>query len=340
MPAVDSMNDKKKKPTVLVTRRLPEAVEARLRRDYDARLNADDRIYGSDELVALADGADAIIPCHTEKLTGDLIGRLPASVRAICSFSVGYDHIDLEAAQSRGITVTNTPEVLSDATAEIAMLLLLGAARRAHEGEQKIRADTWADWSATCQLGIQVTGKRLGIIGMGRVGRIMARRARGFDMAIHYYNRHRLTPELEQGAIYHHSVESLLPHCEFLSIHCPATPETRHLMNAERIALLPDGAILVNTARGAVVDDDALIDALGSGRLFAAGLDVFDNEPAIDPRYRVLPNTFLLPHIGSATRETRDAMGFRALDNLDAIMAGREPRDRLVQPRLFQCAGA
>ena len=319
-----------KKPTVLVTRRLPRAVEERLERDYEARLNREDKVYSSDELVALAAGADAIIPCHTERLSADVIGRLPSSVRAICSFSVGFDHIDLAAAEARGIIVTNTPEVLSDATAEIAVLLMLGAARRAHEGAQQIRTDTWADWSATYQLGLQVTGKRLGILGMGRVGQIMARRARGFDMQIHYFNRHRLSAEREQGAIYHDSVEALLPHCDFLSIHCPATPETHQLLNAQRIALLPDGAVVVNTARGAVVDDDALIAALQSGKLFAAGLDVFNNEPHIDPRYRRLENAFLLPHIGSATRETRDAMGFRALDNLDAIIAGVEPRDRLV----------
>jgi len=318
------------KAVVLVARKLPQAVEARLARDYDARFNSQDKVYSSDELIALAEGADAIIPCHTEKLTAPVIARLPASVRAICSFSVGYDHIDLEAAKARGITVTNTPDVLSDATAEIAMLLMLGAARRAHEGALQIRTDSWAEWSATHQLGIQVTGKRLGILGMGRVGQIMARRARGFDMQIHYYNRSRLASDLEFGAVYHDSVEALLPNCDFLSIHCPATPETHHLLNAERIALLPDGAVVINTARGAVVDDDALINALGSGKLFAAGLDVFNNEPNIDPRYKQLENTFLLPHIGSATRETRDAMGFRALDNLDAIFSGGEPRDRLV----------
>ncbi len=318
------------KAVVLVTRKLPQAVEERLARDYDARFNTEDRVYTSDELVELAAGADAIIPCHTEKLSAEVIARLPESVRAICSFSVGYDHIDLTAATARGIYVTNTPEVLSDATAEIAVLLMLGAARRVYEGERQIRTETWADWSATYQLGLQVTGKRLGILGMGRVGQIMAKRARGFDMEIHYYNRHRLAPELEHGAVYHDSVEALLPHCDFLSIHCPATPETHHLLNAQRIALLPDEAVVVNTARGAVVDDEALIAALRTGKLFAAGLDVFNNEPNIDPGYKELENAFLLPHVGSATRETRDAMGFRALDNLDAIVSGLEPRDRLV----------
>jgi len=318
------------KPVVLVTRRLPRAVEERLQRDYNARLNEPDDVYSSDRLLDLAQGAHAIVPCHTERLSADVISRLPDSVRAICSFSVGYDHIDLGAAKARGIVVTNTPEVLSNATAEVAMLLMLGAARRAHEGARMLRTDTWNDWSAIGQLGIEVTGKRLGIVGMGRVGQIMARRARGFDMEIHYHNRHRLAPELEAGAVFHADLQEMLPLSQFLSIHCPATPETRHLINAERIALLPDGAVVINTARGAVVDDDALIGALTSGKLFAAGLDVFNGEPNIDPRYRELDNTFLLPHIGSATRETRDAMGFRALDNLDAIMAGREPTDRLV----------
>ncbi|MGB5251733.1 MAG: D-glycerate dehydrogenase [Sedimenticolaceae bacterium] len=318
------------KPVVLVTRRLPQAVEDRLARDYQARLNSDDVVYTSDQLLELAAGAAAIIPCHTESLRAEVIERLPDSVRAICSFSVGYDHIDLAAAKTRGITVTNTPDVLSNATAEIAMLLMLGAARRAHEGARMLRTDTWADWSAIGQLGIEVTGKRLGIIGMGRVGLVTARRARGFDMEIHYFNRHRLSPELEAGAVFHADMDDLLTHSQFLSIHCPATPETHHLLDAGRIARLPNDAVVVNTARGAVVDDDALIAALSSGGLFAAGLDVFNGEPDIDPRYRALDNTFLLPHIGSATRETRDAMGFRALDNLDAIMAGREPRDRLA----------
>lgn len=321
------MNDK---PVVLVTRRLPRAVEERLQRDYQPLLNDADEVYSSERLLELAEGADAVIPCHTEKLNAEVIGRLPQSVRAICSFSVGYDHIDLEAAKARGIIVTNTPEVLSNATAEVAMLLMLAAARRAHEGAGMLRTNTWADWSAIGQLGIEVTGKRLGIVGMGRVGQVVARRAKGFDMEVHYYNRHRLSAKVEAGAIYHVDLHEMLPYCQFLSIHCPATPETHHLLNAERIALLPDDAVVVNTARGAVVDDDALIAALQSGKLFSAGLDVFNGEPNIDPRYRELDNAFLLPHIGSATRETRDGMGFRALDNLDAIMAGREPRDRLV----------
>jgi lactate dehydrogenase-like 2-hydroxyacid dehydrogenase len=318
------------KPEVLVTRKLPEAVEERLRRDYAPRLNPDDRLYSSDEIVALAEGAEAIVPCHTEKFTAAVIAHLPDSVRAIANFSVGYDHVDTQAAKARGLIVTNTPDVLSDATAETTMLLMIGAARRAGEGEMLVRTRTWKDWSPSFMVGIQVTGKSLGIVGMGRVGRVVARRARGFDMEIHYANRRRLDPEAEAGAIYHETVEDLLPHCQFLSVHCPATQETKSLLNAARIALLPDGAVVVNTARGAVIDDEALIAALKSGKVAAAGLDVFNNEPDIHSEYRELKNTFLLPHIGSATRETRDAMGFRALDNLDAIFAGREPRDRVA----------
>ena len=318
------------RPTVLVTRKLPDAVEDRLRRDYDPRFNPEDRRYSDDELVERAQDADAIVPCHTENLSAAVIARLPERLRAIVNFSVGVDHVDLAAAKARGIAVTNTPEVLSDATAEIAMLLMLGAARRASEGERLLRSGGWNSWSPAFMVGIEVTGKRLGIVGMGRVGLVTARRARGFDMTVHYHNHRRLAAELEAGATFHESLEAMLPECDFLSVHCPATPETRKLINAERIALLPDHAILVNTARGAIVDEAALLAALASGKLAAAGLDVYDNEPAIDPAFHAVENAFLLPHIGSATRETRDAMGFRALDNLDAITAGNEPRDRVA----------
>jgi lactate dehydrogenase-like 2-hydroxyacid dehydrogenase len=320
-----------KRMVVLVTRKLPPAVEDRLRRDYEPRFNADDRLYATDELISLAQGADVIIPCHTEKLSAEVIARLPASIKAIVCFSVGTDHVDLASAKARNIIVTNTPDVLADATAEIAMLLMLGAARRASEGERLIRAGKWNTWSPAFMVGRQLTGKRLGIVGMGRVGQVTAQRARGFEMTILYSNRSRLAPELEKGATYYETVEAMLPHCDFLALHCPATPETHHLLNAKRIALLPDGAIVVNTARGSVVDDDALVSALRSGKLAAAGLDVFNGEPDnIHAGYRELENTFLLPHIGSATFETRDAMGFRALDNLDAIASGRKPHDRVA----------
>jgi lactate dehydrogenase-like 2-hydroxyacid dehydrogenase len=318
------------KPIVLVTRKLPDAVESRLRRDYQPRLNPADRLYSSDDLIASAAGADAIIPCHTERFSAEVIARLPDSVRIIANFSVGFDHVDVEAAKGRGLVVTNTPEVLSDATAELTILLMLGAARRAGEGERLVRTRTWRDWSPSFMVGTQVSGKRLGIVGLGRVGRVTARRARGFDMEIHYHDLQRLPSDLEAGAIYHPTPEDLMPHCDFLAFHCVATPQTRKMLNSDRIALLPPGAIVINASRGAVIDDEALIAALKSGKVAAAGLDVYNNEPDIHPEYRELPNTFLMPHIGSATKETRDAMGFRALDNLDAFFAGREPKDRVA----------
>jgi len=318
------------KSVVLVTRKLPNAVEERLQRDYDPILNPDDALYSSDEIIDRAKNADAILPCHTEKFTAEVIARLPERVRAIANYSVGYDHVDIDAAKARGLIVTNTPDVLSDATAELSMMLILGAARRASEGERLVRTREWKDWSPSFMVGTQVTGKRLGIIGFGRVGQVVARRARGFDMEIHYHNRRRVSLELEGGAIYHPTPEDLMPHCDFLTLHCLASPETAGLLNAGRIALLPDGAIVVNASRGVVIDDNALIAALKSGKLTAAGLDVYNDEPNIHPEYRELSNVFLMPHIGSATKETRDAMGFRALDNLDAIFAGREPRDRVA----------
>jgi len=316
------------KPTVFVTRKLPLAVEDRLQRDYQARLNPDDQLYSRDEIIARARGAQAILPCHTEHFPADVVRRLPDEVKIIANFSVGYDHVDLEAARARGIVVTNTPDVLSDATAELTMMLMIGAARRAGEGEKLVRERLWKDWSPAFMVGTQVTGKRLGILGMGRVGRVVARRARGFDMQIHYHDLRPL-PSTEAGT-YHDTLDDMLPYCDFLSLHCNVTPATRGLIDARRLALLPDGAILINAARGALVDDDALVQALQSGKLRAAGIDAYNNEPNVDPRLTALPNTFLMPHIGSATRETRDAMGFRALDNLDAFFAGREPGDRVA----------
>ena len=319
------------KPAVLVTRKLPQTVEDRLRSLFDAHLNPDDRAFDRATLLAACQGMAGVMPCHTEAFGADVIAALPDSVRVIANVSVGVDHVDLAAARARGIVVTNTPDVLNDATVEIALLLMLGAARRAAEGERLVRTREWRDWSPAFMVGTQVTGKRLGIVGMGRVGQVMARRAsRGLDMQVHYYNRTRLDAGLEGGAVYHDSIEDLLPNCDFLSLHCPATAQTRGLLDARRIALLPRGAIVVNTSRGAVVDDDALIEALRSGHLAAAGLDVYQGEPHIDERYRELWNTFLLPHIGSATRETRIAMGMRAVDNLQAVLGGREAPDRVA----------
>ena len=311
------------KPRILATRLLPDAVEARLRRDYAATLSPDDRFLDSAELVAAAAGMDGLLVCASERLTADVIDRLPASVRIVATYSVGYEHIDLGAARARGLTVTNTPDVLTDATADVAFLLILAAARRAHEGERMVREDRWTHWHTKLLLGTQVTAKRLGVLGMGRIGQAVARRGQGFDMAVHYHNRHRLAAERDQGARYHDTLAGLLAEADFLSINAPSSAATRHILNAQTIDLLPDGAVVVNTARGDLIDDDALIAALRSGKLAAAGLDVFDGEPRIDPRYRALANVFLLPHVGSATVETRDAMGFCCLDNLDAFFAGR-----------------
>jgi lactate dehydrogenase-like 2-hydroxyacid dehydrogenase len=318
------------KPTLLVTRRLPDNVLARIRRDYDARINLEDNIYDGDTVARLAEGCAGLLICSSEKMTPEQIKRLPASVKIIATFSVGYEHIDIAAAKARGIVVTNTPDVLTDSTADVALLLMLGAARRAFEGERLVRTGQWKAWTPTFMLGTDVTGKKLGVLGMGRIGQAVAKRGRGFDMEIHYSNRRRLPPELEQGATYHENADTMLPLIDFLSINCPSTPETFHWLNERRIGLMKKDAVVVNTARGNIVDDAALIPALRSGRLRAAGLDVYDGEPKLNPGYLDLDNTFLMPHIGSATDGTRDGMGFRALDNLDAYFAGREPRDRLA----------
>lgn len=317
------------KPTILVTRRLPSSVEMRAKRDFNAILNPDDRLIGPD-LARRAEGCDGLLICSSEKITAELVKALPASIRAIATFSVGFEHIDLDACKARGIKVSHTPDVLNEAVADIAMLLLLGASRRASEGERMVRAGQWKGWYTTMLLGPQLGGKVLGIVGMGRIGRALARRARAFGMEIHYHNRTRLDPELEAGATYHATADSLLGKSAFLSLHCPSTPESRNFLDAARIARLPDGAVVVNTARGDIVDDEALIAALGSGKLFAAGLDVFAGEPNIHPGYAKLDNVFLLPHLGSATVETRDAMGFCALDNLEAMLAGRPAPNPLV----------
>lgn len=320
------------KPKLFVTRRLPPDVEARIRRDYDALHNDDDAAYGPDDLIRLSieTKCEGILTCGTEKWTSDVIARLPDHVKILATFSVGYDHIDIDAAKKKGLIVTNTPDVLTAATADISMLCLLGAGRQAQNAERVLREGKWGRWDPMGMLGVDVTGKKLGIYGMGRIGQAVAQRARGFEMEIHYCNRNRLPPEKEQGAVHHATPEDMLPHCQFLSINCPGGAETRHFLNAERIALLPDGTVVANTARGSVIDDDALISALKSGKVGAAGLDVFEGEPNFDTRYLELDNVFLLPHVGSATIETRNGMGFRALDNLDAYFAGKKPGDQVV----------
>ena len=311
-----------RKPVLVVTLRLMPSVEERLALLFDARRNPFDRPFTQDELLAAADGADALLVTPSDKLDARFFDLLPASVKIISTFSVGFDHLDTAAAAKAGVPVANTPDVLTDATADVALLLLLGASRRAYEAQQLVRTGSWAAGKSPVLLGWQITGKRLGIFGMGRIGRAVAARARSFGMEIHYSNRHRLPAAEELGATFHDTAEDLLRVSNFLSIHAPSTPETHHFLNAERITLLPAGAILVNTARGGLVDDGALIAALQTGHIAAAGLDVFEGEPHIHPGYVELPNTFLLPHIGSATLETRTAMGMLALDNIQAVLNG------------------
>jgi lactate dehydrogenase-like 2-hydroxyacid dehydrogenase len=316
--------------TLLVSRRLPELVEQRAAKSYNARLNRDDTPYTAETLVELAQGCDGLLVCPGNTVDAALIARLPPSVKIVATYSVGYDHIDVKAATGRGLVITNTPEVLTDATADTAILLMLAAARRAGEGERLVRAKRWDGWKPTQLLGTHVTGKRLGILGMGRIGQAVARRARGFDMQVHYYDVRRLPPELEQGATFHADPDAVLAIADVLSLHMPASAETTKFLNAQRIERLPKGAIVVNSARGALVDDEALIAALKSGRIAAAGLDVYANEPNLHPGYLTLENACLLPHLGSATLETRNAMGFRALDNLDAFFAGKTPPDKVT----------
>ncbi len=318
------------RPRLSITRELVAPVVDRAAQSYDLWLNDDDHVLTGDELIARSHDSDALMICHSEILSKEVVAEFSDRLKIVANYSVGVDHCDLEALKARGIVVTNTPDVLSDATAEIALLLLLGAARRAYEGDQMLRQGTWTHWAPSQMNGIQVTGKRLGIVGMGRVGQVVAKRARGFDMEIHYCNRRPLPTEVAEGAVYHESIESLFQAVDMISLNCPATSENERMINAQSIEWMRDGAIFVNTARGRLVDEAALITALQSGKLAAAGLDVFQTEPGGNPAFANLSNVFMLPHLGSSTRETRKAMGDRALDNLDAFFAGQEPLDRLV----------
>jgi lactate dehydrogenase-like 2-hydroxyacid dehydrogenase len=310
-------------PALFVTRRLPAAIEALATREFDARLTPSD--VAITDLAARAQGADAILCCPGDTLDANTIAALPASVKVIGTFSVGYDHVDVAAAKARGIKVCNTPDVLSVATAECAMLLIMAAARRAGEGERLVRSGKWEGWAPTQLMGTQVSNRRLGIFGMGRIGREIARMARGFNMEIHYRDMTRLPPELERGAIFHDNDDSFLPVCQVLSLNAPGGDGTRHWLNPDRIAKLSPGAVVVNAARGTLVDDAALIAALRSGHVAAAGLDVYNGEPRLNPEYLTLENVVLLPHLGSATTETRDAMGRIVLSGISAILAGETP---------------
>ncbi len=312
-----------RKPVLVQTEHFTADVEARVAQDFTARRVPPDSPSRSEELLRAAEGADALFISPVDRLDAEFFRRVPASVKVIATFSVGYDHIDLRAAAARNIAIANTPGVLTDATADLAMLLLLGASRRAYEGQQLVRTGAWEKASSAGLLGWQPTGKVLGIFGMGRIGQAVAVRARAFGMKIHYSNRNKLPKELAAEAEFHNDPLDLLRVSEFLSLHAPHTPETHHFLNTQTIALLPAGAIVINSARGGLVEDAALIAALKTGRVAAAGLDVFEGEPKINPEYVRLQNTFLLPHVGSATLETNTAMGMLALDNIDAVLAGK-----------------
>ena len=283
---------------------------------FDVKLNKEDKILTKDELISQSNECDGILSSLTEKLDNGTILKLSDKVKIISNFAVGFGNIDLDAAKKRNIVVTNTPDVLTDATAEIAMLVLLGAARRAKEGAEWAKRKNWG-WSANFLIGKQLAGSRLGILGMGRVGRAVADRARSFGMKIHYYNRSRLVSDLEKGANYHKSLESLLSVSDFFSINCPATKETKHIINKKTIRYFPDGAVISNSARGDMINDDAMVEALKNGKIFSLGLDVYNGEPNIHPEYITLPNVFVLPHLGSATIKTRTAMGDLAISNID-----------------------
>ena len=311
-----------KRPILVVTSHYIKPVEARIESNYEVRRKADGTVFTQDELLAAADGADALLVLPFDRLDADFFRRVSTSVKVISTYSVGVDHIDMLAAGKRNIAIGYTPAEVTDATADIAMLLLLGASRRAFEAQQLVRTGEWTIPRAGALLGWQVTGKNLGILGMGRIGRAVAKRARSFGMMIHYSNQHQLSAEKAGDAVFHADPLELLKVSQFLSLNAPESPTTHHFLNAKTIALLPEHAIIVNTARGGLVKDDDLIEALKSGRVAAAGLDVYEGEPKINPGYVQLNNTFLLPHIGAATIESRTNMGMVALDNIDAVLNG------------------
>jgi glyoxylate reductase len=313
---------------ILVTRNLLEENEKRILQLFDAKLNKEDKLYSPEEVIALSENCDGILSFTTSVLNREIINKLSDSVKIIANYAVGFGNIDIDSAKKRGIVVTNTPHVLTDATADISILLLLGASRRAYEGRKAAEKQNWT-WSASLLLGKQMSNRKLGILGMGRIGRAVAQRAKGFGMEIHYHNRSKLSPDLEHGAIYHSDIKSLFAQSEFLSINCPATPDTINLLNEETIKYLPDEAVVANAARGDVIDDDAMIKAMKSGKIFALGLDVYNGEPKINEEYLKLNNLFLLPHLGSATKVTRIGMGDRAIDNLQDFFSNKRPKDQV-----------
>ena len=309
---------------ILITRRLLRSNEDRAKELFDANLNLNDELYSQEKLIELSHGCDGVLSALTDKLDEKTINKLPDSVKILSNFAVGFGNIDLEAAKKRNIIVTNTPEVLTDATAEIGILLILGACRRASEGIQGAKDADWK-WSADYLIGKQLTGARLGILGMGRIGQKIANIAKSLGMVVHYHNRSKLSSEKEQGSIYHDNLKSLMEVSDVLSVCCPASKETINLINKETLEYLPKGAVVTNVARGDIVDDEALIDALDRRKVYAVGLDVYKGEPNLNPGYLKHKTAFILPHLGSATKETRTAMANLAIDCL--LYTSPSPRD-------------
>jgi lactate dehydrogenase-like 2-hydroxyacid dehydrogenase len=313
---------------ILVTRNLLQDNETRIVNLFEAKLNKEDKVLSPEQVIDLSKDCDGILCVGGNKFDKEIINKLSPSVKIIANYAVGYNNVDTDAAKAKGITVTNTPEVLTDSTADVSILLLLGASRRAYEGRKAAENQNWV-WSTSLLLGKQMSNRKLGILGMGRIGRAVAQRAKGFGMEIHYHNRSRLSSELENGATYHENVKSLFAQSEFLSINCPATSETVNLLNEETINFLPDEVVIANAARGDVINDDAMIKAMKSGKVFALGLDVYNGEPKINEEYLKLDNLFLLPHLGSATKRTRIDMGDRAIDNLQDFFSNKNPKDQV-----------
>jgi glyoxylate reductase len=322
----------KSKPVVVVTRRLPDAVETRMMELFDARLNLGDEALGLAGLKAAVADADVLVPTVTDRITRAVIESAGPRLKLIANYGTGIDHIDLAACAERGILVTNTPDVLTEDTADMTMALILAVPRRLAEGERVLRAGRWCGWSPTWMLGNRVSGKRLGIIGMGRIGQAVARRAKGFGIAIHYHNRRRLPVEIETEleATYWESLDQMLARMDIISVNCPRTPASYHMLSARRLALLRPVAFVVNTSRGEVIDESALAELLLAGKIAGAGLDVFEREPAVDPRLLKLDNVVLLPHMGSATVEGRIEMGERAIINIRTFIDGHTPPDRVL----------
>ena len=301
---------------VFVARKLLKSNEKRMSEICDAKLNSEDKVYSQRELIELSRDCDGILCSMVDKFDAETINKLSDKVKIISNFAVGFGNIDIKAAMNKNIIVTNTPDVLTDATAEIAILILLGAARRATEGRKWVDKKNW-NWSVDFLMGKQLTDSRLGILGMGRIGQVLAERAKSFGMKIHYHNRKKLPSNLEKGAIYHESLKSLISVSDFFSINCPTTEETKKIINEETLSYFLNGAVIINSARGDMIDDEAMINALKSGKVFALGLDVYNGEPDIHPQYLKLDNVFILPHLGSATEKTRFAMADLAISNIE-----------------------